>query len=154
MDPLLPDPFVTDDILAEDLQCIELQEHFVISYNALAGGSSPSTLRFTGQVNGKLIQNLVDGGSTHNFIQERVARFQQLSIETISSFHGVVGSGQHLRCGGVARGVTLLIQGTTLIEDLYVLSLHGANLFLGVSWLTKLGPVLTNYATRTSEFNL
>ncbi|KAH0653300.1 hypothetical protein KY289_030978 [Solanum tuberosum] len=93
MDPLLPDPFVTDDILAEDLQCLELQEHSAISYNALAGGSSPSTLRFTGQVNGTSIQILVDKGSTHNFIQERVARFLQLSIETISNFPVVVGSG-------------------------------------------------------------
>ncbi|XP_069150863.1 uncharacterized protein [Solanum lycopersicum] len=154
MDPLLPDPFVTDDILAEDLQCIELQEHSAISYNALAGGSSPSTLRFTRQMNGTLIQILVHGGSTHNFIQERVARFLQLSIETISSFPVVVRSGQRLRCDGVARGLMLLIQGTTLTEDLYILSLHGADLVLGVSWLAKLGPVVTNYATRTLEFNL
>uniref|UniRef100_A0A3Q7EG54 Uncharacterized protein n=1 Tax=Solanum lycopersicum TaxID=4081 RepID=A0A3Q7EG54_SOLLC len=154
MDPLLPDPFVTDDILAEDLQCIELQEHSAISYNALAGGSSPSTLRFTRKMNGTLIQILVHGGSTHNFIQERVARFLQLSIETISSFPVVVRSGQRLRCDGVARGLMLLIQGTTLTEDLYILSLHGADLVLGVSWLAKLGPVVTNYATRTLEFNL
>ncbi|KAL3339269.1 hypothetical protein AABB24_028083 [Solanum stoloniferum] len=41
-----------------------------------------------------------------------------------------------------------------LIEDLYILSLHGADLVLGVSWLAKLGPVLTNYVTRTLKFNL
>ncbi|KAH0717613.1 hypothetical protein KY285_013644 [Solanum tuberosum] len=145
MDPLLLDPFVTDDILAEDLQCLELQEHSAISYNALVGGSSPSTLRLTGQVNGTSIQILVDGGSTHNFIQERVAHFL---------FPVVVGSGQRLCCDGVARGITVLIQGTTLIEELFILSLHGADLVLGVSWLAKLDPVLTNYATRTLEFNV
>lgn len=98
MDPLLPDPFVTDDILAEDFQCLEVQENSAISYSALAGGSSPSTLLFTGQVNGTSIQILVDRGSTHNFIQERVARFLQLSIETIPNFPVVVGSGQRNYC--------------------------------------------------------
>lgn len=48
----------------------------------------------------------------------------------------------------------MLIQGTTLVEDLHILSLHGADLVLGVSWLAKLGPVLTNYATKTLEFYL
>lgn len=41
-----PDLFVTDDVLAEELQCLEVQSHSAISYHALAGGNSSTTLRF------------------------------------------------------------------------------------------------------------
>ncbi|KAH0725254.1 hypothetical protein KY284_001119 [Solanum tuberosum] len=64
--------FVTDDILVEELQCLEVQEHFAISYHALADGHSSSTLRFLGHDNGSPAQVLVDGGSDHNFIQARM----------------------------------------------------------------------------------
>lgn len=43
-EPILLESFVTDDILAEELQCLEVQEHSAISYHALAGGHSSSTL--------------------------------------------------------------------------------------------------------------
>jgi len=48
----LSDQVVSDDALAEELQCLEVQEHSAISYHALSGGNSSTTLRFTGHVNG------------------------------------------------------------------------------------------------------
>lgn len=104
-----------------------------ISYHALAGGHSSSTLRFLGHVNGSPVQILVDGGSGHNFVQARVANFLQLTIESIPNFAAVVGSGQRLRCEGVVRQVPLTIQGCKLVLDLYVLDLHGADVVLGAS---------------------
>ncbi|KAJ4963015.1 hypothetical protein NE237_022954 [Protea cynaroides] len=46
---------------------------FEISYNALAGHSSPTTLRFNASIQGSPVQVLVDSGSTHNFVQSRIA---------------------------------------------------------------------------------
>lgn len=69
IDPKLSEPFASDDFIVEELQCLELQEHSSISYHALTRGISPSTLRFTRQVNGTPVQVLVDGGSTYKFIQ-------------------------------------------------------------------------------------
>ncbi|OIT03531.1 hypothetical protein A4A49_57573, partial [Nicotiana attenuata] len=152
IDPTLPETFVSDDILAEELQCLEVQEHSAISYHALAGGNSSSTLRFLGHVNGSPIQVLVDGGSDHNFIQTRVADFLQLVVEIIPTFSVVVGSGQRLRCEGVVRQVPITIQGCNLPMDLYVLPLHGADVVLGTAWLATLGRVVTDYAERVFEF--
>lgn len=154
VDPGLPESFVTDDFLAEELQYLELQEQSAISYHALTGGISLSTLRFTGKVSGSSFQVLVDGGSTHNFVQPRADKHLQLQIEVIPSFAVMVGSGQRLRCEGVVRQVTLLIQGTTLVEDLYVLPFHGADVVLGVAWLAMLGRTVTDYVTREFEFTL
>ena len=66
----------------------------------------------------------------------------------------MVGSGQRLKCEGLARQITLSIQGSKLVEDFYVLSFEGSDVVLGVSWLAKLGHVLTDYATREFEFTL
>lgn len=154
IDPKLSEPFASADFIAEELQCLELQEHSSISYHALTGGISPSTLRFTGQFNGTPVQVLVDGGSTHNFIQPRAAKHLQLPIESVPIFSVMVGSGQRVPSNAVARQTNLVIQGHTLAEDLYILPFHGFNIVLGVAWLAILGLVLTNYAPRDFRFTL
>lgn len=153
IEPILPESFVADDFLAEDILCLEVQEHSAISYHALAGGHFSSTLRFLGHVNGSPVQVLVDGGSDHNFIQARIASFLQLPIVSFPSFVVVVGSGQRLRCKGVVQQVPLIIQECKLTFDLYVLSLHGADVVLRASWLSTLGRVVTNYREHIFQFS-
>ncbi|KAF5778414.1 putative nucleotidyltransferase, Ribonuclease H [Helianthus annuus] len=143
-----------DSVLAESLQLDEVKSHSSISYNALAGGCSASTLRFQGTVKGQAVQVLLDGGSTHCFVQTRIAKFLNLAIESIPPFSVLVGSGERLPCTGVARQVELCIQGSSVLVDFFVLPLQGWDMVLGVSWLSTLGPVLTNYATSTFEFTL
>ncbi|OIS95615.1 hypothetical protein A4A49_58539, partial [Nicotiana attenuata] len=154
VEPSLPEPFVSDDLLAEELQVLEVQEQSSISYHALAGGNSSSTLRFLGNVNGSPVQVLLDGGSDHNFVQARVAKFLQLKVDSTPNFSVMVGSGQRLRCEGVVRQVPLTIQGCNLILYLYVLPMHGADIVLEAAWLSTLGRVIQDYAERLFEFTL
>nr|XP_009631242.1 uncharacterized protein LOC104121053 [Nicotiana tomentosiformis] len=146
------DSFVTNEILAEELQCLEVQQHFTISYHALTGRNSSTTLRFKGEINGSHVH--VDGGSTDNFIQSRTAKFLNLKVEATPRFSVIVGSGQRLPCTGVVRNVKLLVQECSLILDLYVLDLNDAEVVLGVSWLATLGPVVTDYHERIFDFFL
>ncbi|PNX99071.1 retrotransposon-related protein, partial [Trifolium pratense] len=67
-----------------------------LSLNAMNGCSSLGTLRFTGQVLGKDVQILVDGGSTDNFFQPRLAKFLKLPIEPVSNFNVLVGNGHKM----------------------------------------------------------
>lgn len=152
-DPNIQDSFVPAEFLAVKLQCLELQEHSSISYHALTGGISPSTL-CTGQINGSPVQVLVDGGSTYNFVQTRAAKHLRLTIESIPPIFVMVGSGQHLRCEGVVRKTSREIQGSTLVEDFYTLPFHDTDIVLGVAWLMFLGPVLTDYAKWIFEFTI
>lgn len=144
----------TDQLLAEKLQIDEVKTASTISYNALSGGCSSTTLRFTGLVLGKEVQVLLDGGSTHCFVQTRIANFLNLPIESITPFSVLVGSGERLPCSGIARAVTVVIQGHSILVDFYVLPLQGWDMVLGVSWLATLGPVLTDYSTSIFEFQL
>ncbi|KAM0065899.1 putative nucleotidyltransferase, Ribonuclease H [Helianthus debilis subsp. tardiflorus] len=152
--PVSPSSEGTDSLLAEKLQLDEVKTQSAISYNALSGGCSSTTLRFTGLIHGKEVQVLLDGGSTHCFVQTRIAKFLNLTIESIESFSVLVGSGERLPCSGLARAVELVIQGQPIVVDFYVLPLQGWDIVLGVSWLATLGPVLTDYATSVFEFSL
>ncbi|KAD6119714.1 hypothetical protein E3N88_10985 [Mikania micrantha] len=83
---------------------------------------------------------------------EEVATQSAISYNALSGV--LVGSGERLPCSGIAKQVELNIQKSTVIVDLYVLPLQGWDLVLGVSWLSTLGPVITNYAAATFEFVL
>ncbi|KAM3236825.1 hypothetical protein P3L10_011854 [Capsicum annuum] len=106
-DPLSPalDDTTVEELLIEELQGLELQAQSTISYHALAGGHSPTILRFKGHMQGSSITILVDGGSTHNFIQTQAAKFLNLMVTPITNFAVVVGNGQRLQCEGVIQDV-------------------------------------------------
>nr|XP_016509660.1 PREDICTED: zinc finger MYM-type protein 1-like [Nicotiana tabacum] len=84
---------MNDEFMSEELQCLELQQHSAISYHTLAGGHSPTSLRFKGHVCGMPVQVMVDNGSTHNFVQSRAAKFFNLVVSPVTPCSVVVGSG-------------------------------------------------------------
>ncbi|WMV35101.1 hypothetical protein MTR67_028486 [Solanum verrucosum] len=141
----LPDSSITDEMLAEELQNLEVMHSSSLSYHAMAGGDTISALRFTGYIQGSSVNVMLDNGSTHNFIQTHVANFLHLTIETIPPFSVMVGSGQRLPCNGIVRQVPLMIQGSLLTMDFFVLPIHGSDIALGVSWLATLGRIVTDY---------
>ncbi|KAK1386342.1 hypothetical protein POM88_024077 [Heracleum sosnowskyi] len=77
---------------------------------ALIGNSTSRYLRIKGSVNGKKLQILVDGGSSHNFLQARVANFLGLDITPTSKFSVIVGNGENLTCAGQCKQVSIEIQ--------------------------------------------
>ncbi|KAG5584883.1 hypothetical protein H5410_045317 [Solanum commersonii] len=125
-----------------------------ISFQALLGGPHSSTLRFTGSMRGISTQILIDGGSTHIFIQPRAAKSLKLLIEPSFNFSVMVGNGQQLQCLGVIHGVSLTIQGFSFSTDFFVIDMYGADVAIGVVWLATLGPSLTDYVNRVFEFTL
>lgn len=70
------------------------EELLEISLYAMAGHISPLTLRLQALINGFMVQTLFDGGITHDFIQDRVAKFLDLLIFSSFHFRVLVGNGQ------------------------------------------------------------
>lgn len=50
-----------------------------ISFNALSGLTAPTTFHLFGSLNHARVTVLIDSGSTHSFIQPRVAKFLSLT---------------------------------------------------------------------------
>lgn len=61
-------------------------EEPVISLHALAGISSPQTLKIRGFIKHHPVVVLIDSGSTHNFIHQRVATVVHYFVRVVSNF--------------------------------------------------------------------
>ena len=113
---------------------------------------APETLRFVGTLADRQVVLLVDGGSTHNFIQAELVSQLGLPCQPTLPLRVMVGNGQTLECNSLCSDVTVIIQSAQFVVDLHVLPISGANIVLGVQWLKSLSPVLTDYTTLTMQF--
>lgn len=78
-----------------------------ISFNAMSGHLAPETLRVTGQVGGQEVVILIDGGSTHNFVQSKVVRYLNLTAQPTKQLSVMVRNGSELTCPKCVKGSKL-----------------------------------------------
>ena len=123
-----------------------------ISLHALSGHGAPETLRLTGFICEHRVQILIDGGNTHNFLQQELVALLQLQPQETSTLRVTVGNGEELQCTQVCPNLAVKIQKHEFPVDLHVLPIRGADVVLGVQWLKALGPVLTDYTALTMKF--
>ncbi|GFZ06800.1 hypothetical protein Acr_18g0009700 [Actinidia rufa] len=122
-----------------------VEEEPQISLHALAGYTRPHTMRVTGRIGYRKVLILVDSGSTHNFVDQRVAQLLGLAVKPIVQFWVTVANGERLLCTEKYEGVSILIQGLEITVTLYSLQLTGLDVVLGIQWLEKLGPVVCDW---------
>ena len=116
-----------------------------LSLNALKGGTGVGIIRFSADINGLNVTVLVDGGSSDNFIQPRVAKFLKLPVEQVPSLKVMVGNGSHMSTEGFIRNLAIRVQGVELKLHAFILPISGADLILGTKWLATLGLHLADY---------
>ena len=95
---------------------------------------------------------LIDNGSTHNFISDKVVALLQLPVVPTKPFHVRVANGQPLKCQGRFDNVHILLQGISFTINFYSLPLTGLDLVLGVQWLEQLRSVVCDWKKMTMEF--
>lgn len=140
----------------EELQRAETPEDQVepeISLHALTGWTSPQTMRVAATVGSQHVMVLIDSGSTHNFLSERVARLLRLPVIPTKSFAVRVANGERLTCQGRFEEVQVNLQGITFSLILYSLPLAGLDMVLGIQWLEMLGSVVCNWKQLTMDFH-
>ncbi|PNX92889.1 Ty3/gypsy retrotransposon protein [Trifolium pratense] len=125
-----------------------------LSLNAMKGTSNMGVLRFEGSIEHIRVQILIDGGSSDNFLQPRIAKFLRLPIEPGPQFNVLVGNGEVMTAEGVIQKLPLEIQGHMLEVPVFLLPVAGADVILGASWLATLGPHVADYASLTLKFFL
>ncbi|XP_019248584.1 PREDICTED: uncharacterized protein LOC109227846 [Nicotiana attenuata] len=99
----------------------------MISLCALSGLQGAQTIHVTGYSEKRPIQILLDGGSTHNFIDEKAAK--RLGCQICPT------------------------RGTTFSSDLIVFPVGKYDLVLGALWMKTLGPITMDYSKLTMAFN-
>jgi hypothetical protein len=133
---------------------IELAEEAIpeISFHALAGTAHPQTFRVIGKVGNKELTVLIDGGSTHNFIDQSVVTKLGLPVVRGRTFKVTVGNKEVIECTGRCLGLSLSLQGITIRANFFVLPVTACQAVLGVQWLETLGPIETDYRKLSMSF--
>ncbi|KAA8519599.1 hypothetical protein F0562_013956 [Nyssa sinensis] len=125
-----------------------------ISFHAIAGVEHPQTLIVWGRLKNKNLMVLIDGGSTHNFIDQATASRFGLYITRNKKLQVVLANQEKIECVGQCQGLTLTIQGVPITADYYVLPVAACQVVLGVQWLETLGPIEMDYKHLTMTFQV
>lgn len=123
-----------------------------VSFHAIAGTEHPQTIRVKGKLKNQEMMVLIDGGSTHNFIDQTVVTKFGIPVERNHRFHVMVANKERIECAGQCHALSLQIQGYPVKADFFVLPVAAYPLVLGVQWMATLGPIQTDYKQLTMEF--
>nr|GFB82734.1 transposon Ty3-G Gag-Pol polyprotein [Tanacetum cinerariifolium] len=127
----------TNDAL--ETQADEVQGE--ISFHAISGTILPQTLRLPERIQNKDVVVLVDGGSTHNIVDQELVNRLGLQVDPTVNFLVVVATWKKLACTGRVRNLSLIVQGCVISTDFFVLPVLACPIVLGVQWLKTLGPI-------------
>ncbi|XP_038986462.1 uncharacterized protein LOC120111962 [Phoenix dactylifera] len=135
------------------LEWEEAEEQAEITLHAFSSWKGPQTMKLLAQVEKQPVTVLVDSGSSHNFISERVARLLRLPVTTTDGFTVRIADGGQLSCHEKHEEVPLEVQGFKFKIILFALPLQGLDIVLGIQWLESLGPVLCDWRNLTMRFS-
>uniref|UniRef100_A0A2N9G2Y4 Ty3 transposon capsid-like protein domain-containing protein n=1 Tax=Fagus sylvatica TaxID=28930 RepID=A0A2N9G2Y4_FAGSY len=143
--------YLIEEVEDEEAELVEIEEEEVeaeleeakaeITLCALLGSTSPSTMRVIAIVNGQTTVVLLDTGSTHNFMDETLAKTLKLPIDGESNFGVRVTNGQVIRTLGECKEVKFKMQGLHLKLTFNLLELGVYSIVLGTQWLSTLGMI-------------
>ncbi|OMO53595.1 Retrotransposon gag protein [Corchorus olitorius] len=91
-------------------------------------------------------------GHTYNLVQPRVAQYLNLVVQPSPPLTVSVGNWATLQCSGRVTDLQIDLQQHQFKLDLYILDIHGAEVVLGVQWLSQLGPILMDSFGLTMTF--
>lgn len=74
------------DSSEDETEHIEVEEA-EISVHAMSGVRGPKTMRVNSRIKNRRVIELIDSGSTHNFINSEVARKLNLVANKVDAFH-------------------------------------------------------------------
>lgn len=124
----------------------------LLSLHALSGCTTASTIHLNGRISNYPVIILIDGGSTDNFVQQRITKFLELLSVPTSTLKVMVGNGETLDYNRFCPNIPIYLQTEKKLVDFYVLPLCGADVVLGAPWLQCIGPVLMDYSNLSLSF--
>eukprot|EP00253_Pinus_taeda_P024850 PITA_24850 len=138
-------PLEEQEAIEEDNQKEIVSDDPVISLNALAGISSPQTLKIRGFLKHRPVIVLIESGSTHNFIHQKIAEAANCFVRAVSNFQVQIANGGTMKCKGRCENVKIQMGDYQLKTHMFSIHMGGCNIVLGVEWLRTLGPITMDF---------
>ena len=105
----------------------------------LSGVPRFHTLRMKGLLQGQKITVLVDGSSTHNFIDSALVERRKLPTNPFEGFTLVIPGNHTLECNRWIPNLQVNIDDYTMKNNFYVVNMEDTNMVLGVQWIYPIG---------------
>ena len=120
----------------------------------LSGMYQYFTIKVLGEFIGGKILVLIDGGTTHNFVNEKLVITKKINTKPFLSFNLVVEYGNITPCKKyVPKMGVISFKHHTIMDDLFIFPLGDSpQVILGVKWLVSLGDYTTNHSTLQFNF--
>jgi hypothetical protein len=118
-----------------------LEEFLEISLNAIAGTPNLRTMWILGVLRYHQVVILIDSGSTHNFVDTKMAASLGIQPQPQDGIRVQIANGQEVANPGHSRAVEVKLQGVVFRTDLFILPLAGCDVVLRIQWLRTLGPI-------------
>lgn len=144
------DEKVEDDVSSSE----EEEEQMQISVNAVAGVSDFRTMRVKGMCGKQALFILIDSGSTHNFIDRKLAKTLGCKLSSAGSTRVTVADGSTLEVSAKIEGFEWNFQQVPFKADLMVIPLGCCDMVLGIQWLETLGSIKWDFKNLIMEFKL
>eukprot|EP00253_Pinus_taeda_P002438 PITA_02438 len=138
-------PLEEQEAIEEDNQKEIVSDDPVISLNALAGISSPQTLKIRGFLKHRPVIVLIDSGSTHNFIHQKIAEAAHCFVRAVSNFQVQIVDGGTMKCEGRCENVKLQMGDYQLKTHMFAIHMGGCDIVLGAEWLRTIGPITMDF---------
>lgn len=126
----------------------------VISVNALSGSSTFNFMRVIGHCNKRKLYILIDNGSTHNFLDLKIANELGCLLEAMKPMQVTAACGSVMTTAFKCSDFSWGVQGYNYSAEVRTLPLDCCDLVLGVQWLSTLGPILWDFLNPRMEFTL
>eukprot|EP00253_Pinus_taeda_P010028 PITA_10028 len=138
-------PLEEHEPLEDDNQQDNVSDEPVISVHALAGISSPQTFKIRGFIKHHPVVVLIDSGSTHNFIYQKVTETVHCFVRVVSNFQVQIADGGTMKCEGRCENVKLQMGDYQLKTHMFSIHIGGCDIVLGADWLHTLGPITMDF---------
>jgi hypothetical protein len=133
--------------------------HMLLSKEAQGASNSSRMLKFLGEIQGNSIVLLIDYGSSHSFINERLAS-SLAAVTSVAQFMAVqVANGQMLHSNFVSDHAEWQIQGYTFSSSLKVIPLPYYDMIICINWcdtssvsVTTTVPLQCSYSVSWFQF--
>ena len=97
---------------------------------------------------------MIDSGSTHNFINYKMAKQLNFFVYPALEFQVMVADGKTINCSGKCHSINLTMGEYLLDSSMISIQMGGADVVLGVQWLQSLGTMTFNFSGTFLEFFL
>lgn len=109
-------------------------------------------MRISGTIRKARVILLADTGSTHNFLNTKLAEKLGLVPDKYTAFEVIVANGERLLSKGKCSAVPVFLEGTCFILEFFLIDLQEYDSVLGAQWLKTLGPILWDFASLLMSF--